>query len=289
MEKSFFSEDEVYKVIQHFGSNKSPGPDGFSMEFYKFCRHIIKADFMRLMEEFFRLKTVMHKLVSDFQGAFIKGKQILDGVLIAGECVDSRLKDKKPGILCKIDMEKAFDNILSKLVDDVVLRKQIYGFQVVEGGTMISHLQFAYDALLFVDANADEVKRLLLILTTFELLTCMKLNLEKSTMICVGADEVIQDLALELGCIVEKFPFKYLGLPIGATARSTAVWDEVVARMDVKLETWKKKFLSREGRLVLIMSCLASFPVYFLTLVPMPVSVEKKLNKLMRNFLWNSS
>lgn len=58
-----------------------------------------------------RLKKVMPELISDFQGAFIHNKQILDGVLIANECVDNRLKSKKPGILCKIDMEKAFDNV----------------------------------------------------------------------------------------------------------------------------------------------------------------------------------
>ncbi|XP_026399463.1 uncharacterized protein LOC113295335 [Papaver somniferum] len=58
-----------------------------------------------------RLKKVMHNLVSDCQGAFIKKKQILDGVLIAGECIDSRLKSKIPCVLCKIDMEKVFDHV----------------------------------------------------------------------------------------------------------------------------------------------------------------------------------
>ncbi|XP_026410545.1 uncharacterized protein LOC113305757 [Papaver somniferum] len=208
-----------------------------------------------------RLKKVMHKLVSEFQGTFIKGKQILDGALIAGECVDSRLNSKKPGILCKVDMEK----ILSKLVDDAVLRKKITGFQVEDEETVISHLQFADDTLLFVDANVEDVRRLLIILTSFELLKIMKLKLEKSSMISVGADEFIGDLALELGCKVEKLPFKYLGLPIGATTRCTSVWEEVIKRMEVKLVTWKKRFLSKAG------------------------SVEKKLNKLMRNFLWDST
>ncbi|XP_026398504.1 uncharacterized protein LOC113294330 [Papaver somniferum] len=60
-------------------------------------------------------------------------------------------------------------------------------------------------------------------------------------MISVGADGVVKDLALELGCKVEQLPIKYLGLPLGATARCASVWDEVVQRMEVKLASWKKK------------------------------------------------
>ena len=58
-----------------------------------------------------RLKKVVGKMVSSTQNAFVEGRQILDATLIANEVIDSLLKRKESGVLCKLDLEKAYDRI----------------------------------------------------------------------------------------------------------------------------------------------------------------------------------
>ena len=57
------------------------------------------------------LKKVMSCLVNKAQIAFVEGRQILDTSLIANEIIDSMVKEKETGILCKPDIEKSYDQI----------------------------------------------------------------------------------------------------------------------------------------------------------------------------------
>ena len=58
-----------------------------------------------------RLKTVVGKVVSKAQNAFVEGRQILDAVLMANEVLDLVLKSKEGAVMCKLDIEKADDHV----------------------------------------------------------------------------------------------------------------------------------------------------------------------------------
>jgi hypothetical protein len=75
-----------------------------------------------------RLKLVMMSLISETQTAFVKDRQILDGILIANEVVDEARKTMKELMLFKVDFEKAYDSVDWGYLD-AVMRKM--GFPVL--------------------------------------------------------------------------------------------------------------------------------------------------------------
>ena len=72
----------------------------------------------------------MGKVISESQNVFVEGRQILDAVLIANEAVDSRLKSNEEGVLCKLDIEKAYDHVNWKFLI-AVLRKMGFGEKLI--------------------------------------------------------------------------------------------------------------------------------------------------------------
>lgn len=56
-----------------------------------------------------KLKEVLPSILSKEQGAFLKGRCIIDGVLYANDGLQTEIR--QVGVICKLDLEKAHDHL----------------------------------------------------------------------------------------------------------------------------------------------------------------------------------
>ncbi|KAL4653850.1 hypothetical protein ACB092_01G335600 [Castanea dentata] len=319
-----FEREEILQVVGDLEGDKALGSDG-----------VVEKDVFVVFEEFFQhcnlvgsvYKILAKVLANRLRVVFVGGRQILDSVLIANECVDSRRKSRVPGVICKLYMEKAYDHVnweallyllnmmgfgvkwckwirtcistiqFSVLINGspadffgssrglrqgdplspMLMLRRVEGGRR-DGGESVSHLLNADDTILFCDADVD-----------FQVVTGLKANVHKSEMVPIGEVVNVHALADILGCRVGTLPMSYLGMPLGASHNSPSIWNPILERIERKLAGWKKLYLSKGGRLMLLKSTLSSLPTYFLSLFTIPTHVANKIEKLQRDFLWGDS
>jgi len=155
-------------------------------------------------------------------------------------------------------MKAAKHNLISRLLP-----------QVVEGGVI--SLQYADDTLLFLENNLEKASTLKWLLVCFEQMSGMKINYDKSDLITIGLDEDRANCFAKIFCCKKsEFPIKYLGVPL-------------------RIPGWRGRLLSYAGRLTLLKPCLASIPIYLLSIIKSPKWAIKMINTHMGHFLWNNT
>ena len=82
---------------------------------------------------------------------------------------------------------------------------------------------------------------------------------------------------------VEKFPIRYLGIPL-TSKRISSLLDKIQAR----LTGWRSKVLSYVGRVELNMSTLSSLHIFRVTVFILPQLVLASLERCIRDFFWNA-
>ena len=117
----------------------------------------------------------------------------------------------------------------------------------------------------------------------------MKVNVGKSEIVPIGEVNNLDALANILHCGVGSLPMKYMGMPLGTSFKTASIWNSILEKMEKKLSGWKRLYLSKGGRLMLIKSTLSILPTYFLSLFTIPKAVTTRLERIQRDFLWGSS
>jgi hypothetical protein len=155
-------------------------------------------------------------------------------------------------------------NVLMKAV---VVANLFHGYGIGSGNDVrLTHLLFADDTLIIGEKTWLNVCSMRAVLILFEEVSGLKVNFHKIMLTGVNiSDSWLMEAASVLNCRRGSIPFVYLGLPIGGDSRKLRFWKPVVDCIVARLSSWKNKFLSLGGRLVLLKSVMSSLPVYFLS------------------------
>ena len=91
-----------------------------------------------------------------------------------------------------------------------------------------------------------------MVLIFFEAITGLKVNVGKSEIVPVGDAGDLNGLARILCCKVGSLPMRYLGMPLGAHYKDSSIWNPIIENMEKQLAGWKRLYLSKGGRLILL-------------------------------------
>ncbi|XP_058726606.1 uncharacterized protein LOC131597964 [Vicia villosa] len=295
LEKPFL-EGEIKEAVWECRVDKSPGPDGpicLVGCLYKAAAKLLAG----------RLKRVLNSIISPCQSAFVPGRQLLDGVLVANEVVDYARKEGKNCMLFKVDFEKAYDkefvvnrglrqgDPLSPFLFVVVaeglaglVRKSIElgefnSFDIK--GCKVDLLQFADDTLLVGDGSWRHGWAVKAVLRAFEIVSGLDINYHKSKLIGINSNCYFLEAVSHLfSSRMEDSNFYFLGIPIGFNPRKESTWTPLVLRLKKRLDGWSNRFLNLGGRITLLKSVLSSLAIFTLSFYKAPSTIVNKFKSI---------
>ncbi|GKA71148.1 RNA-directed DNA polymerase, eukaryota [Tanacetum coccineum] len=313
----YISYDEIKSAVWDCGTDKSPGPDGFTFEFFRRYWNIIDHDVVSVVSTFFSTAT------------FPRGCNASFIALIPKTCEAKLVKDFHPisliGSIYKI-IAKILANRLSYVIPDLISEVQsafVANRQILDGHFILNELlswckSKKFKAMIFkVDFEKafdsvrwdffDDVLKsfgfgnkwrgwingclnfamgLILVngCPTFEfqfykgLKQGHKINIHKSKLMGVGfAFDEVESVARIVGCSIFSSLFTYLGVKVGGVMSRIKSWDEVKCNLTSRLSKWTIKTLSIGGRLTLLKSVLSSMPLYHMSIFKVPMGVLKNM------------
>ncbi|GJX67465.1 RNA-directed DNA polymerase, eukaryota [Tanacetum coccineum] len=293
------SYDEIKAAVWDCGTDKTPGPDGFSFEFFRRYWSFINQDVLMAVKAFFLdgqfprgCNSSFTALIPKIQEAkwckWISGclNNARGSVLVNGNPTSEFqfFKGLKQGdplspflfILIMETLHLSFKRILSA---------GLYKGISITRSFMISHLFYADDVIFVGEWNDKNIQTLLNVLKCFYLASGLKINLHKIKLMGIGVNtSTIESVANLIGCAILHPPFNYLGVKVGCNMNRISSWDKVISKVSSRLSKWKLKSLSIGGRLTLLKSVLTSIPLYHMSIYRVPLGVLQKLESVRKNF-----
>ena len=176
----------------------------------------------------------------------------------------------------------------SSLIKDAARNQLLSGISICRGCSMVTHLFFANDSLLFCKATNQECHKLIEILGLYEVASGQKVNAEKFSVFF--SHNTPQEKRCEvlniLGPMQDIRHSKYLGLPSIIGRSKTKVFAKMKEKVGRKLAGWKGKLLSIGGKEILIKAVTQMVLTYTMSCFLIPKGLCEEIKGMIRKFWW---
>ncbi|XP_073367736.1 uncharacterized protein [Aegilops tauschii subsp. strangulata] len=227
----------------------------------------------------------MNDIVFIAQSAFIKARSIHDNFLYVRNRARKFHRTKKPMLLFKLDIKKAFDSVRWDYLMDTLNH---HGFPTRFRGWISALLSSASSRVVLNGIAGDPIKHavfcapikedvqfLTATLASFGEPTGLVTNCAKSLVApirCEGVD--LDDILQSFPACRSSFPIRYLGLPLAIRRLRRVHLQHLEDKAAGKLAPWRGRHVAIAGRMTLVKAVLTAVEIYHLTPLDLPMEVS---------------
>lgn len=180
--------------------------------------------------------------------------------------------------------------MLSRSIKQYHRDGQWKGISIPKTHIHVTHSLFVDDMILFGLAANSEATDIKATLDTYMKYSNQKINSKNSKIYVFNSDQNLTKSIIDiLGFHQEKLPSQYLGIPFFTGASFLSHWDKVIQIIPKIISSWKGRWLSLSGIILMIKTVLSKIPNYFMAILKAPRTIISIIEKSIRSFLWKGN
>ncbi|XP_074305952.1 uncharacterized protein LOC141641180 [Silene latifolia] len=243
------TDKEIKDALFSISADKTPGPDGYTSQFFKDAFDTIGSDLIEVVKEFLS------------SGKMLKQVNSTTLTLIPKKERPLTVADFRPIACC---------NVVYKVISKVICNRLASVLLDIWGKASISIILRAF-ATFFIASGL--------------VMNSEKSDIYFNGM----SNEDVQYVLGVSGFRERKFPFRYLGIPISYKRMVVGDRSRLFEKVVLRIRGWGARKLSYAGRLVLVQAVLSQLHSFWSRIFIIPIIVMDRIEQICRNYLWSGS